>query len=355
MTPSDAPATRRTDPDVPGVVGTALGTMPGTDVVESVTLLRGELGAPHVSFLPLLPARGAAADPVARTAAALDGLYADSQPHGLRVSGVPGRDSRAARARLAGDINVLADVIGAESGPDDAPVKTQLLGPLSLTAQLYLHAGERALKDHGARRDIAHSLASGVVEHVRAVRAAAAGRDVLVQLDETDLTRVLLGRLPTMSGYRTLRAVPAAEVRTSLGLVVEACREAGAAAVALRLPPGTDPRLAGEVGADAVLVAAPTGSAHDWEPLAALVEAGTQLWLGVVPVPPGPGGATGAQGLAADLWSVWRDLGLPAAALDLVRITPRDELGALGPAELREVLTRVTGTASMLARTAADA
>src|SRR5690606_14717017 len=56
---------RRTDPDVPGVVGTALGAMPGTDVVESVTLLRGELGAPHISFLPVLPARGPAADPVA--------------------------------------------------------------------------------------------------------------------------------------------------------------------------------------------------------------------------------------------------------------------------------------------------
>ena len=88
MTRSAPPGPRRTDPDVPGVVGTALGAMPGTDVVESVTLLRGELGAPHISFLPVLPARGAAADPVARTAAVLDDLYADRQPHGLRVSGV---------------------------------------------------------------------------------------------------------------------------------------------------------------------------------------------------------------------------------------------------------------------------
>ncbi|MFC6259172.1 hypothetical protein ACFP5Z_19170, partial [Kocuria oceani] len=58
-----APDPRRTDPDVPHVVGTALGAMPGTDVVETVTLLRGELGAPHLSFLPSLPARGPAADP----------------------------------------------------------------------------------------------------------------------------------------------------------------------------------------------------------------------------------------------------------------------------------------------------
>ncbi|MFI7496488.1 hypothetical protein ACH9D2_17440 [Kocuria sp. M4R2S49] len=352
MTRDTPPGPRRTDPDVPGVVGTALGAMPGTDVVESVTLLRGEFGAPHISFLPVLPARGAAADPVARTAAVLDELHADQQPHGLRVSGVPGKDSRSARALLAGDVNVLADVIGAESGPDDAPVKTQLIGPLSLAARLHLHAGERALKDHGARRDLADSLASGVAEHVRAVRAAAPGRDVLVQLDEPELARVLAGSLPTMSGYRTLRAVPVAEARRSLAAVVEACRLAGAAAVALRLPPEVDPRLAREAGADAVQVPAPAGSAHGWEPLAALVEDGLQLWLGVVPV---PAGRAGDRALAADVWSVWRDLGLPATALDQVRITPRGELDALGPAELRDVLARVTGTASALARTAADA
>ncbi len=343
---------RRADPDVPGVVGTALGTMPGTDVLESVRLLRGELGAPHISFLPALPARGAAAQPLARTAAVLDELHADQQPHGLRVSGVPGKDSRAARALLAGDVNVLADVIGAESGPDDAPVKTQLVGPLSLAAGLHLHAGERALKDHGARRDIADSLASGIREHVRAVRAAAPGRDVLVQLDEPELARVLAGALPTMSGYRTLRAVPAAEVRRSLSTVAAACREAGAAGVALNLPPGVDPRLAREAGADAVQVPAPAGSAHEWEPLAALVEEGLQLWLGLVPVP--AAAAAGSRALAAGVWSVWRDLGLPGAALDAVRITPREELDALGPAELREVLERVTGTAAALARTAAE-
>lgn len=352
MTPRDAPDPRRTDPDVPHVVGTALGAMPGTDVVESVTLLRGELGAPHISFLPVLPARGAAADPVARTAAVLDELHADLQPHGWRVSGRPGKDSRAARALLASDVNVLADVVGAESGPDDAPVKTQLLGPLELAARLHLHAGERALKDPGARRDLAESLASGVAAHVGAVRAAAPGRDVLVQLDETGLDRVLAGTLPTASGYRTLRAVPVAEVRAALATVVEACRGAGAAGVALRPAAGVDPRLAAEVGADAVQVTAPGGSARDWEPLAALVEEGVHLWLGLVPVPPGP---AGASALAAGAWAVWRDLGLPAAALDRVRITPSGELDALGPAALREVLARVTETASVLARTAAEA
>ncbi|WP_370829725.1 hypothetical protein [Kocuria sediminis] len=349
---SRSPDPRRTDPDVPHVVGTALGAMPGTDVVETVTLLRGELGAPHLSFLPSLPARGPAADPVARTAAVLDELHADRQPHGLRVSGVPGKDSRAARALLAGDVNVLADVIGAESGGDDAPVKTQLLGPLTLAARLHLHAGERALKDHGARRDLRDSLASGVTAHVRAVRAAAAGREVVVQLDEPDLAQVLAGALPTMSGYRTLRAVPAAEARTSLAAVVEACRQAGAAAVALRLPPGADPRLAPEAGADAVQLSAPEGTARSWEPLAALVENGTELWLGLVPVPPaGPG----ADALAAAVWGIWRDLGLPAAALDRVRITPREDLLGLGPEGVREVLSRVTGTAAALARTAAEA
>ena len=126
---------------------------------------------------------------------------------------------------------------------------------------------------------------------------------------------------------------------------------AASAGVALSLPPGVDPRLAREAGADAVLVPAPAGPAHEWEPLAALVEEGLQLWLGLVPV---PAAAAGSRALAAGVWSVWRDLGLPGAALDAVRITPREELDALGPAELREVLERVTGTAAALARTAAE-
>jgi hypothetical protein len=343
---------RRADPDVPHVTATALGSMPGTDVVEAVTVLRGELGAPHLSFLPVLPARGPAADPVARTAAVLDGLHADHQPHGLRVSGTPGKESRAARALLAGDVNVLADVLGAESGTDDAPVKTQLLGPLSLAAELHLHAGERALRDHGARRDIAASLASGIGEHVRAVRSAAAGRDVVVQLDEPLLDRVLAGSLPTMSGYRTLRAVPAAEARSALAAVADACREAGAAEVALRLPGGLDPRLAAEAGADADQVASPGACARDWEPLAALAEEGLGLWLGVVPLSPGP---VRARALAEQVWSVWRDLGLPAAALDRVRITPLGELDELDPDRLRAVLGLLTQTAEALARTAAEA
>ncbi|WP_101852023.1 hypothetical protein [Kocuria flava] len=336
----------------PRVTGTALGVLPGTDVLEAVTLVRGELGAPHLSFLPVLPDRGPVAGPVARTAAVLEELHADRQPHGWRVSGTPGKDSRAARALLGSDVNVLADVVGAETGPDDAPVKTQLLGPVSLAAELHLHAGERAVRDHGARRDVAASLAAGIGEHVRAVAAAAAGRDVVVQLDEPLLDRVLAGSLPTASGLRTLRAVPAAEARAALALVVEAARSAGAAGVAVRPPAGTDPRTAAGAGADALVLDAPAGSAREWEPVAALVEAGLELWLGAVPVPAGTGGARAA---AAGLWRSWRDVGLPAAALDRVRITPRAELGALDPAGVRAVLALVTATAEALARTAAEA
>ncbi|WP_139318622.1 hypothetical protein [Kocuria sp. CNJ-770] len=82
------------------------------------------------------------------------------------------------------------------------------------------------------------------------------------------------------------------------------------------------------------------------------MEDGTELWLGLVPVPPA---GAGADALAAAVWGIWRDLGLPAAALDRVRITPREDLLALGPDGVREVLSRVTGTASALARTAAEA
>ena len=116
-----------------------------------------------------------------------------------------GRDSA-----LSTDINILADVIGAEDAPPD-DMKIQLRGPLSLAAGLHLHNGERALIDYGARRDIAASLAAGVEGYLKRVAAAAPGARLVVQIDEPEIASVLAGTIPTSSGYRTLRSVPGQE------------------------------------------------------------------------------------------------------------------------------------------------
>ncbi|MFP3802607.1 hypothetical protein, partial [Paraburkholderia sp. SIMBA_027] len=60
------------------------------------------------------------------------------------------------------------DTAGAEDSRA-SELKIQLVGPLTIAANLYLHNGERALLDYGARRDIAESLAVGVADHIRRV------------------------------------------------------------------------------------------------------------------------------------------------------------------------------------------
>ena len=155
------------------VTATALGPWPGEDPVEAARIIRGELGSPHLPFLAELPDRGVGSDALGRTASLLAELAVDVQPYGWRLVDRPGKDFRRAASALATDINVLADVAGAEENPA-TEIKVQLVGPLSLAAGLHLHNGERALLDYGARRDLAASLAAGVGGFLSRVAALAA-------------------------------------------------------------------------------------------------------------------------------------------------------------------------------------
>ena len=159
---------------------TVVGGLPGTSAVEAFTVMRGELGAPHRSGLLPLPQRSDVADDLPRTVAVLTELWCDLQPHGWRLQRHDSKESRAARSLLASDLNVLADVIGAESGGDLEPVTTQLLGPTALAARLHLHGGERVLRDHGARRDLVDSLADGLGEHLSALRQSIGPRGIVI-------------------------------------------------------------------------------------------------------------------------------------------------------------------------------
>ena len=63
--------------------------------------------------------------------------------------------------------------------------------------RLDLPIGGPVLRDHGAVRDLAASLAEGLRAHVADVgRAAARAPTVLLQLDEPSLPAVLAGRVP---------------------------------------------------------------------------------------------------------------------------------------------------------------
>src|SRR3954464_13236407 len=111
---------------------TAVGSLPGTDAVEAVRLVFGEL--PDFPHLPELPARGAGADLIGRTAALLVDLHVDLQPAGWRLlpSGTgAGMDEGRARDFLARDLDALEEIAGDWTGP----LKVQVIGPWTLASE----------------------------------------------------------------------------------------------------------------------------------------------------------------------------------------------------------------------------
>ena len=346
------------------VTATGLGSWPGTDPVEATRIIRGELGDPHLPFLVELPARGPGADALGRTAALLVDLAVDLQPHGWRLVPRPGRDHRRAVSLLGQDLNVLADVVGAEENAGKQ-LKISLRGPLSLAAGLHLHNGERALADAGARRELLQSLTAGAVDFVARARSAAPDAELIVQLDEPEIADVLAGTIPTASGYRTLRSIPATEVSQAWNQIIEALAAAGAAQSVLRLPeaarsaalrPGAQTPFALALGAGVHGVALPAAglTGADWEAAAEAVEAGKTLWLGILPAPAGNDELPQVKALVEDVLRPWTKIGLPAAALPALRLTPAKELAEASPSSARRVLERLTQAAAALTQVAAE-
>ncbi|WP_026553424.1 hypothetical protein [Arthrobacter sp. H20] len=327
------------------VTATALGDWPGTDPVESARVVRGELGSPHLPHLVSLPHRGVGSDAVGRTAAILVELPVDVQPHGWRLVDRPGKDHHRAVSALTTDLNVLGDVIGAESAPNPE-LKIHLRGPLSMAANLYLHGGERALLDVGARREIRDSLAAGAAELVGRIASSAPGALVHVQLDEPEIADILAGGVPTASGYRTLRAVPDQEAADAWDAVAHAVRGVGAGCVAVSFPADRAPL---HVLATSSLTAAAlplTGlTMVQWEQLAVHLEAGGELWAGILrnagSVPP-------VAALAGVVLAPWRMLGLQLTRLAQLRVTPDTGLADVSPSAAASVLRRLTQTADSL-------
>ncbi len=354
------------DPDR-GPSGTAsgIGSWPGTDIVEATRISFGELAAPHVPYLPELPARGPGADLVGRGAGLLVDLPVDLQPSGWRLVERPGRDLERARSWLRQDLDVLAEVADGYTGP----LKVQVAGPWTLAATLWLPRLERALVDAGACRDLVDSLAEGLRQHVTQLRRLVPGAAVRVQLDEPGLTAVLSGALPTASGLGRLRALAAPVVEEGLRRVIGAVREAGADEVLVHSCAADVPvSLLVGAGADGLSLDVTRLGNDGWEAVAAAVEAGVRLWAGVVPTAataPAPGATglgprpaptsdlPGDVAVADALWRPWRTLGLPPRSLDRVVLTPTCGLAGGNPARARAVLRRVREGAAALAERAA--
>jgi methionine synthase II (cobalamin-independent) len=316
----------------PWAAGTAtgIGSLPGDDVRDAVRVVLGEL--PDVPHLPELPARGPGADLIGRTAALLVDLSVDLQPAGWRLVERPGADERRARALLAEDLDAAEEF----AGQQDGPFKLQIGGPWTLSAGLELARGERVLHDAGAVRDIVASLAEGVMTHLADVRKRLPLARLLLQVDEPSLPAVLQGRVPTQSGYGTLRSVEAQVVRDGLQSVLDAAGEGVTTVVHCCAPdiPVTLLRAAGAAAISLDLLA--VGSAMD-ESLGEGIEAGLGLLAGVVP-------STDAElshsaAMVRPVRQLWQRLSLPPETLgDIVVVTPTCGLASATPAYARAAM-----------------
>lgn len=346
-----------TEPEVTRVVqASALGPMPGTNPVESQRVIRGEVGAPNVPYLHQLPERGVGSDLIGRGAMLLEELSVDLRPHGWRIASAPGIDARRAASALRTDLNVLGDLIGAEAD-GGAELKIQFPGPATLAANLYLHQGERVLSDHGARRDLAQSLALGAVRHLQQVQNSTGRTHLTVYVDEPAAADVLAGTLPTASGYRTLRSIPSAEVRGWWNELIDALKAAGAYQVIVGSTgdAGAWPNIAStafEAGADGVGANASELTVPAWELLAGAVEDGKRLWLGCI----NPAGNIPAVVPAVSaIRRPWKQLGLSEAQLDALVLTPATGLDMVSDHHAKSILGTLASYAEALNQVRVDA
>ncbi|WNM40731.1 methionine synthase [Micromonospora halotolerans] len=313
----------------PGGAATGIGSLPGTDIAEAQRIVLGEL--PDLPHLPELPARGPGADLIGRTGGLLVELPVELYAGRWRIAPRPGKDLRRARDLMERDLDQLAEQAEQYAGP----VKVQAAGPFTLAASLELPIGGRLLRDPGAVRDLAGSLAEGLRGHVAALARRLPHASVLLQLDEPSLPAVLAGRVPTESGLGAYRPVEAEVARALLRGVIEA---AGVPTVVHCCAPDVPLELIRTAGA--VGVALDLALVTDLDPLGEAIDAGFGLLAGAAPALPPPAGRAPTSAQVADrVRRVWDQLGFPRRRLaEQVVVTPACGLAGATPAYAREVL-----------------
>jgi methionine synthase II (cobalamin-independent) len=315
--------------------------MPGVDVRESLRVIRGEVG--DFVFVPELPARGPHAGMIGRALAVLEGLAADLQPAGWRLGVGTGRDLRRARSLLAEDLDAAEDLLADHTGP----VKVQVTGPLTLAAQVERARGDKLVGDHGARRELAESLAEGLTTHVADVRRRfGRAEQVVVQIDEPSITAVLGGGIRTASGFGRHRTVQPPEADALLSRVVDAIEAAGARPVVHSCAADLPVALLAGTGFSAVSF--DVGLAEPDDTWSEAFEAGTDLWPGVVP-------STDAEVTDAELGrrveSFFARLGFDEDVYaPRTVVTPTCGLAGASPAWARRALSLAQGVAGAASR-----
>jgi methionine synthase II (cobalamin-independent) len=320
-----------------------VGAWPGTAPRQAAEVVVGEL-ADALAHIVELPARGVGADMLGRVGALLIDVAIDTVPRGYRVAARPGAVTRRAVSLLDEDMDALEEA-WETAGLRGAGrvVKVQAPGPITLAAGLELANGHRAITDSGAVRDLAASLAEGVAAH-RAALARRLDTPVVVQFDEPSLPAALGGQL---TGVTALSPVAALDEAVA-GALLDGCVATADAEVLLHSCAAALPwNLLQRSTISAVSVDAGTLRAADLDGIAAFVESGRTVMLGVVAAS-APERRPSAEEVARAVVAVTDRLGFGRSALrDRVGVTPACGLATATPQWAR--------TAIELAHQAADA
>ncbi|MFQ6170144.1 methionine synthase [Oryzobacter sp. R7] len=324
------------------VRATGIGSWPGTSAREAVRTVRDLLlddEGVGLAFLPETPGRGPGADIIGRAAGLLTDLPVDLQPSGWRLVDRPGRDAARTASFHREDLDELAEAYDGHVGP----LKVQVAGPWTLAASLRLNRGERVLVDPGAAADLVASLADGVSRYVAGVRRLVPGAEVVLQLDEPSLPAALEGSLPTDSGYGRIRAVDPQVAASGLRTVLAA--HDGPTVIHSCHPAAPLPLLR-STGVGAVALDLTAATPARWESVAATLDTGTAVWVGVLPT---DGSATSSEDARRLVLDGLERAGLSADALRGLVVTPTCGLSGLTPEGARTVVRTALDTARRLA------
>lgn len=330
-------------------VATGVGSMPGTaqrDFDEALRIVLGEV--PDLPHLPEVPGRGVGAEMIGRALTLASGLGADLQPAGWRLVGdrtSGGVDQRRAASLLAQDLDALEEQTQGLTGG----FKVQVTGPWTLAASVEKPRGDKVLSDHGARRDLAQSLAEGVREHVQDVRRRVGGADrLIVQVDEPALPAVLAGRVPTASGFGRHRTIHPPEASEALGWIFEAITAEGGEPWVHSCAPGVPWTQLVTDGVRGLSVDFATLTAADHDALAEALESGHTVALGVVASLP-PAAALSDADVTASVLRWLEMLGLDPEQLgDRLVLTPACGLAGASASYARTALALVRTSAASI-------
>ena len=297
--------------------GTGVGSWPGDNPRHAAEVVVGELH--ELPYLPELPGRGVAADMIGRTGALLVDIAIDLVPRGYRIVARPGSVTRRAVSLLDEDIDALEEAWEKAGGPRPGrAVKVQAPGPITLSAQLELTNGHRAITDPGAVRDLAASLAEGVAVH-RATLARRLGAPVVVQFDEPLLPAALAGRL---TGVTALSPVHAIDEAVAARLLDECAATVGADVLLHSCAADLPWKMLRRSLIRAVSVDVATLDAAALDGLGEFIDHGGTAVLGVVPAV-APDSRPSVEEVAGAAAGVVDRLGFPRAVLaERVGISP---------------------------------